>query len=984
MAGTKLSLFLFLVLVPVPSQAGPSCSELCEVKHDGYCKTSGVESVPLLRNYLPCAVCNTTGQADENQLGCLPSTLKKLQVAGHSDRSGKLKPLPGLAKLHTLLLGPGHILTAGRGAFSSVPNLLALSMTNNTIKAIGSWFEGSDKKLQKLQLSWNDIQEIERNALQPLKKLYYLSIRHNRLRVVEEWYFAGLRKLEILHLCHNNISHIAGKAFDQLPRLESLYMDHNKLSFLPERSFPAISRIRSLDLRGNPFRCTCALGRWGPVFERHEYTGPRCGFPQALSGRKVADVEMGRVLPCPSPVATAKASRQDHGATLECEVFWEKQPEIGWMDPGGRAVGEGESINPCGGKLTTRLEHECPTRQSPEGRKARPEDAPSLPYIGRSTSTLHMDPQAYRCWTGGSYRCVVQSTAGNVDLPLNKASVASEGGQRQEHTTMASVYITTTPAQESEKGAERITKPPDKKTKHDDTTLAAEKARWHTVMMTTIHTSTPVQQKGRVSERITKPPDKKTKHDDTTLAAEKARWHTVMMTTIHTSTPVQQKGRVSERITKPPDKKTKHDDTTLAAEKAQWHTVMTTVHTSKPVQQKSKVSGRITKPPDDTTLAAYTGREWYGAMVAIYTAIAFLALVLLYRATVAWRKRRERRQDQRHYLHGNAMGGMPPQNIQPPAATPSSVNPAPPRHTYAEIPDDAPIPPYAETTRLENPMYGADPPPPSNKSTASSQPQVLGTTPARGVPNPPPRSDKQANVSDSTYYPPGTKTAQAQKVPDPLPRTNGRGDSNASAAKPRGLSKATMTRQKPLVFDLHVYDLETIKEEDEEEEEEEEGPNLYMDLNGPPRDPNVSSQPAGLGKPKATATRHGNSSDTQGLEMDGEDDDKGPNIYLDLNGPPRKSDSEKTQAEVVPDPLPRIHTYINSSVPLAQPQASEKTQEEEVPDPLPRIHTYVNSSVPLAQPQASEMPQEEEVPDPLPRTNIYVNSNVSLAQPQES
>ncbi|CAH1256908.1 LRRC4C [Branchiostoma lanceolatum] len=740
-------------------------------------------------------MCNTTGQTDENQLGCLPPTLEKLQVAGHSDSNGKLKPLPGLGQLGILLLGPGHILTAERETFSAVPNLRALSLSNNAFKVIGGWF-GTIKRLKKLQLCWNKIEEIQKNALQPLAKLQFLSLRFNRLRAVEEWHFAGLTNLKYLHLSYNNISRIAGKSFDQLPRLYSLSLQHNKLSSVPAELLTAMRGIQVVYIEANPFRCTCALeslkseGLGSTALKSEIYNRLQCSYPPRLSGREIANLERDE-MPCPSP--TARASRQDDGATLVCEVFWERQPEIRWLDPRGRAVGERESLDPCDGAVSTSLEHEIPTTQSPEGETAHSADDPGLPYIGKSTSTLRMSQQAYRCWTEGSFRCVVQSTPGkvSVDLTFTKPSETSEREQTQEHTKMAAV----------------------------DTTI-------------------PVQQNAKVTERIIKPTDKKAQQDGTTTQATYKTHRNTVMTPVFTGTAVPQDGGITGRMTKPTEKNTQKEGTTPAPDKALWQTVL---------------------------------------MIGVYILIAGMAVVFLYKVVASCRKRYKKHQNQRQYLQGiaaGAIGGIPLQNIQPPATAPTTGNLVPPQQAYDEIPDDTPITPYAETSRLENPVYGEDvtgpkgatsmpdPRPRPTNSGVSSRPQLSRIAQTGKAPDPPPRSDRQANVSDSHYYPPGTKTTQAEVIPDPLPRTR------------------------------HTY------------------------VNS-----NVSSQPQGL-EMASRSRQEASLVDPQGSAMDDVD---GPNIYFDLNGSSRLSGSEMPQTEKIPDPLPRTHTYVNSNV-SSQPQGSKKSK----------------------------------------------------------
>ncbi|XP_019632657.1 PREDICTED: uncharacterized protein LOC109476215 [Branchiostoma belcheri] len=477
MAGLKLAILLFFLFAFDASEAGLSCARVCEMRRTGSCPMLGGIFTITRGDTLPCVACNTTGQADQNPLGCLPGDLKKLQVAGHSGRSGRLKPLPRLAQLVTLILGPGNIRTVGRGAFAPVPGILALSMEKNAIKVIGSWF-GGITKLEKLALSWNEVEEIQENAFQPLRWLEYLELNHNKLRAVEERHFSSLANLVYLHLSYNNISHIAGKSFDRLSRLHALSLDHNKLSFLSPEWLQGLS-TETIFIQENPFRCTCALGVVSTFSRLDTRDRMRCSYPPSLSGRKVDDVARGE-MPCPPPAA--KVSRQDRGATLVCEVFWEKRPEIGWMDPRGSAVGDRQALDRCGGTVTTRLEHDYPTTQSPEAQKAHPSDG--LPYIGKSTSTLHMDQQAYRCWNGGSFRCVVRSaTTGSVfaDLPLNKARQVGEEDQTRDHAVMTTVH-TSTPARQNAKMTETTSKTTtDKNGQREDRTPLANRL-WFKVL----------------------------------------------------------------------------------------------------------------------------------------------------------------------------------------------------------------------------------------------------------------------------------------------------------------------------------------------------------------------------------------------------------------------------------------------------------------------------------------------------------------------
>ncbi|KAI8487511.1 hypothetical protein Bbelb_347450 [Branchiostoma belcheri] len=995
MAGLKLSLFVLFLLTFGPSQAGPPCARLCVVMRTGSCPRLGGIIMVATRGTMPCATCNTTGQADESPLGCLPGDLKKLQVAGHSDRSGELKPLPRLGQLRHLILGPGNIRTVGREVFAPVHGISTLSMEKNAIKTVGSWF-GGVTKLEKLALSWNEIVEIKENAFQPLRRLKHLELKHNRLPAVEESHFSSLTNLVYLHLNYNNISQVAGKSFDRLSRLRLLYLDHNKLSFLGTEWLQGLSRDtrlihlnnnliltipyttmciskRSISIQENPFRCTCALARPSPssrCFDNRDRM--QCNYPPSLSGRKVDDVTSGE-MPCPPPAA--KVSRRDRGTTLVCEVFWEKRPEIGWMDPRGRAVGDRQAQDRCGGTVTTRLEHEYPTTQSPEGRQAHPNDAPNLPYIGRSTSTLHMDPKAYQCWTGGSFRCVVKSATGSVfeDLPLTKSS---------------------------------------------------EQDPWHD--------------------------------------------HTV-------TTPAQRNARMTERVPQTPDKNPRQDGITPADDKAERRTAMTAVLTPKSTRHNGTVTGSMSKitgkdgKQDGATPSDYTPLDIM--MIVFYSlGIIIVAAIVADRVVTRCKKWYEKRQEQQQNLHGyatGANGGIPLQNLQPPAAAPTTGNPVPPQQANDDTPDDASITPYAETSRLENPMYDADGMGPRGATSASPDPRPgpsLGNAPV-----PPPRSDRPGIAAgDSHYYPPGTATTRAKDVPPP--QTNRRVNPDVSAQANRAGMYATRRNRSASCGSRRAsYDNCRVSYHNRSAsyDSQVEGVNLYLDLNGPPRhsgsdisqEEDINSSVAANSKRLGTATlprTRGRAS----YEWTGNENVDGPNVYLDLNGIKRHSGLGMAQAEDIPDPIPRTNMYVNSNM-SAHPQDSDiMCQAEMIPDPLPRTRTFINCSV-SAQPHRLEMsaapknheasydnprlfcdsrgetydkheasydnlrrasddnrgasfdnrsacydnhedsydnlqrttyvstctrfdmPQTERIPDPLPRIHTYVNSNVS-AHPQDS
>ncbi|XP_019626165.1 PREDICTED: basic salivary proline-rich protein 2-like [Branchiostoma belcheri] len=250
--------------------------------------------------------------------------------------------------------------------------------------------------------------------------------------------------------------------------------------------------------------------------------------------------------------------------------------------------------------------------------------------------------------------------------------------------------------------------------------------------------------------------------------------------------------------------------------------------------------------------------------------------------------------------HGAASDTL--QKVQPPPATIATGNPLPIHHTYAEIPDDTPIDPYAETSQLENPVYAADlegprgatsnqdPHPRSNKPNKASRKEERKTT------NPPPKSDRPGKGRD--YYPPDT--TKVVEIPDPLTQNHAYANSNV-LSQPRGLGTAPSPHHKAS-SNTQGLGTEGIGEV--------EGPNIYLDLNDPSLPPSSEKTP----EPRT----HTNVNSSQPKRSETEEEE-GVNIYLDLNVPPLLPSSEKARDS-------QTHTNIKSPVP--QGSGTEEEDDE--------------------------------------------------------
>ncbi|XP_045716814.1 leucine-rich repeat-containing G-protein coupled receptor 6 isoform X2 [Phyllostomus hastatus] len=102
-----------------------------------------------------------------------------------------------------------------------------------------------------LDLSMNNLVELQPGRFRHLRFLEELRLSGNRLSRIPGGAFSGLHSLKILMLQNNQLGRIPAEALRQLPSLQSLRLDANLISLVPERSFEGLSRLRHLWLDDN-------------------------------------------------------------------------------------------------------------------------------------------------------------------------------------------------------------------------------------------------------------------------------------------------------------------------------------------------------------------------------------------------------------------------------------------------------------------------------------------------------------------------------------------------------------------------------------------------------------------------------------------------------------------------------------------------------------------------------------------------------------
>lgn len=103
-----------------------------------------------------------------------------------------------------------------------------------------------------MDLSINELELLPKERLQGLKVLRGLNVSHNSLRTLEE--FTGeLGFLEILDVSFNQLDHIERGTFRHLVGLIELHLMGNRMTTISSDAFKYLNALQVLDLRKNYF-----------------------------------------------------------------------------------------------------------------------------------------------------------------------------------------------------------------------------------------------------------------------------------------------------------------------------------------------------------------------------------------------------------------------------------------------------------------------------------------------------------------------------------------------------------------------------------------------------------------------------------------------------------------------------------------------------------------------------------------------------------
>uniref|UniRef100_A0A8C3SL01 TIR domain-containing protein n=1 Tax=Chelydra serpentina TaxID=8475 RepID=A0A8C3SL01_CHESE len=251
--------------------------------------------------------------------------LEKMELSGNKMSSIKKETFRNLTSLQLLSLLDNQISTIEPGAFEGLSHLQTLLLAANKItketfqKGI---FQGVnslvDLQLFENYISYETSGELDNPPFILLKSLKYLSLNSNlAITDLDPATFSYTTMLKELDLSNNPINAISPALFQPVPKLTELHLNKiglqsldfvlhvnfsklvilrvsgNKLNVIELKHIRALPYLTFLDLRQNPFTCSCdnqMFLKWSlrdlktQVIYFYQYT---CAFPLASKGRKL-------------------------------------------------------------------------------------------------------------------------------------------------------------------------------------------------------------------------------------------------------------------------------------------------------------------------------------------------------------------------------------------------------------------------------------------------------------------------------------------------------------------------------------------------------------------------------------------------------------------------------------------------------------------------------------------------------------------------
>lgn len=262
-------------------------------------------------------------------------------ISVHFNTSETMIPeiLRGLSMLRNVSLAGNNIKDVQSGIFDGM-SIRHLSLSHNAITdASPKSFTRLDDLLT-LDLSYNYLESVPKDLFAEMPRLEILNLEHNVLNIFPV--VSNLPRLRILLVNDNRLSFTAPGQLSSLRSLQILKLQNNRFVSFDISPRTELLSLQSLDISGNPLRCSCGIAGLGQVLHSNTSLLERPLSTKCTTPDKqvviVRDV-VGKLDECTEPLTSVPFHSHviliTSHVELSCRVHGEPEPAIMWSTPWG-------------------------------------------------------------------------------------------------------------------------------------------------------------------------------------------------------------------------------------------------------------------------------------------------------------------------------------------------------------------------------------------------------------------------------------------------------------------------------------------------------------------------------------------------------------------------------------------------------------------------------------------------------------------------
>ncbi|NWI14369.1 LRRT1 protein, partial [Crypturellus soui] len=287
-------------------------NHICSVEGDAFQKLRRVKELTLSSNKIT-QLPNTTFRPMPN--------LRSVDLSYNNLQALEPDLFHGLRKLTTLHMRSNAIKFVPVRIFQDCRSLKFLDIGYNQLKSLARNSFAGLFKLTELHLEHNDLVKVNFAHFPRLLSLHSLCLRRNKVTIVVntlDWIW----KLEKMDLSGNEIEYMEPHVFESVPHLKSLQLDSNRLTYVDPRILASWKALTSISLAANAWDCgrnVCALASWLSDFKGRYDGNLLCATPEYAQGEDLLDAVYAFHLcdeaaePTGGPVPATNGSEQAFG-----------------------------------------------------------------------------------------------------------------------------------------------------------------------------------------------------------------------------------------------------------------------------------------------------------------------------------------------------------------------------------------------------------------------------------------------------------------------------------------------------------------------------------------------------------------------------------------------------------------------------------------------------------------------------------------------